>query len=352
MTPELLTEYTPRLTIAWQSLQTEMLTEYARKNRLSGEVTAVLKDYLAQPGKFIRPMLTLFLAEVYGRQPSRQLERLALSLEILHLYLLIHDDIMDQSDRRRGGPSLHRLFEAHHRALHLRGDAVHFGESLALLVGDLFENKAEELWTEAIAKKVIPAKMRQQFDQLKDEVYWGQFLDVRQSIDPQLPPLEHIIQVMREKTGRYSIYRPMQLGVLAAGTTEPTWIAPFAEAVGLVYQLTDDILGTFGDQTKTGKSIDADIQERKLSPLVYFAFEEATGNDYEKLTRYYLKDDATIKPPEIKTILARSKAKERTQALAADYYHQATAVLEDPEVPEKARQKLANFAQFILNRDH
>lgn len=351
-TPRLFTTYVPLLRTQWGTLVAEIVNDFGAKSPWSNEVATEFEAYLTNPGKFLRPLLVLFAYETYARKPvSTAYIRVALSLELLHIYLLIHDDIMDQSLLRRGGPALHKRFEKSHLDLELRGNSAHYGMSLALLVGDMVSNLAESIWTDSIDSQTIPSTLRSQFDQLKSEVYWGQFLDVRLSVDRKVPTLEAILQVMREKTGRYSIYRPMQIGVLSARCPEPTWLEPFALATGVAYQTTDDLLGTFGDQQKTGKSIDADLVERKITPLVHFAFEGADQSDLELLNRYYLQEDSVISPNTIKAILKKTGSDAKTRALARTYGNEAKSVLAQSNLDAQAKGLLEELISFILVRE-
>lgn len=347
---KLISSYHPRVSQAWQQYLNEILTEIAQKNAYSGEVADVLRDFFAAPGKLIRPILFLYAYEQLGQEPAeKQTVRLALSFEILHAYLLIHDDVMDQSLLRRNGPSLHARFAQLHVSKRLQGDAQRFAENMAILVGDILANEAEKLWSEALNQNRAPLAAKQSFDTLKDIVYWGQYLDIRLTAEPRIPTLKEITDIMRVKTGDYSVYRPLQLGLLTANATEPAWLKSFAENLGILYQITDDILSTYGDQATTGKSIDSDILERKSTALVHFAHEHALPADKQILVRYYA-GGYQNSPQEVRAILDRTRAETHAKELAHNYYRRCTNDLETSDILPHIRHDLTELANTILKR--
>lgn len=347
---KLIYSYHPRISNAWQEYLNELLSEVAQKGTYSGEIVTILRDFFAVPGKLIRPILFVYAYEQLGQKiANKQIIRLSLSLEILHAYLLIHDDVMDQSLLRRNGPSLHVRFRDLHSQKQLQGDANRFAENMALLLGDILSNEAEKLWSWALSKSLVTATTKQSFDELKDIVYWGQYLDIRLTAEPRIPSRAEILNIMRTKTGDYSIYRPFQLGILTANAAEPGWLKDFAEHLGILYQITDDILGTYGNQATTGKSVDSDILERKPTMLVHFAHAHALPADKQILVRYYAGGDQNS-PQEVLAILDRTRAETHAKELAHNYYRRCTNDLETSDILPHIRHDLTELANTILKR--
>jgi geranylgeranyl diphosphate synthase type I len=354
MPPKILSQYSPSLNTAWHRLLHTMSrkTKYA----FSQGGLELLLTYASHPGKFVRPTLFLASYEIHsGKRAMAQMRTLALSLEFLHLYLLIHDDIMDQSKTRRGQPSLYKLFETYHLKNKLKGDRVLFGRNMAILMGDVVANQAEILWTQAISSNIATPTMRHFFDDMKQEVYWGQYLDLLAPAQPSPPSLETILTIMREKTGRYTIIRPLQIGAVVAGADPKSlqWIEDFGRNLGIAFQAIDDLLGTYGKSQETGKPTQSDIAERKWTPLVYYAFCNASPAEREVLTRHYQENSLDSKEyATIKTIFTKTKAHEQTQLLADTYYQKSLAVLHQAPIQSRHKKLLQEFADFILMRNY
>lgn len=227
-------------------------------------------------GKRLRPALVhhAFLA-CGGRNPA-EAEPLALATELLHTYLLIHDDIMDHADTRRGLPTVHAAFSARHRQAGFRGDGADYGRSMAILAGDLAASYAFELAAETQAPPERKRALEATFAAMAQEVVLGQYLEIRASVAG--PPSEdELLRVLRLKSGRYSVERPIELGALlaAAGPEQRAALAIYGRVVGEAFQLKDDLLGVFGEAAATGKSVSGDLAEGKHTFLVHFALRAA-----------------------------------------------------------------------------
>ncbi|HEU5323660.1 MAG TPA: polyprenyl synthetase family protein, partial [Methylomirabilota bacterium] len=198
--------------------------------------------------------------------------------------LLIHDDIMDHAELRRGQPTAHVVFRELHEARRLRGSAESFGGSVAILVGDLAYALAFELFGQALtaaAQASSPGleRLQRSFSAMCQEVIGGQYLElsIAHRAVPEGPPGEtlerELLEVLRLKSGRYTAERPIELGALLAGAAPEVSeaLARYGRAVGEAFQLQDDLLGVFGDASRVGKPVGADLVEGKLTFLIYHA---------------------------------------------------------------------------------
>ncbi len=213
----------------------------------------------------------------------------AASLEWLQGSALVHDDLMDGSDTRRGRPSVHRAFEARHRDEGRVGDPVGFGASVAVLLGDLMLSWCDEMMTSAIldSPTMTPhiRAARSYLDLCKTEVVGGQFLDVLGQTRPTLT-VDEAMRIVRFKTAKYTVERPLHMGAALAGAG-PELIAGLTDValpLGEAFQLRDDVLGVFGDPSVTGKPIGDDLREGKRTVLVARAHELADASGRALLT--------------------------------------------------------------------
>ncbi len=197
----------------------------------------------------------------------------AASLEWLQASALVHDDLMDGSDTRRGRPSIHREYETRHRTENRSGDAEGFGLSTAVLLGDLMLSWCDEMLTRAVLDSPSMVanlgNARRFLDLCKSEVVAGQFLDVVGQTRPSLS-VDEAMKVVRYKSAKYTVERPLHIGAALAGA-EPDLIAGLSEValpLGEAFQLRDDVLGVYGDPSVTGKPAGDDLREGKRTVLI------------------------------------------------------------------------------------
>jgi geranylgeranyl diphosphate synthase, type I len=278
-----------------------------------------------------------------GKKVTVKVLRSALSLELFHLYLLIHDDVMDKGDTRRGGMSLHKMFEIVHHKKQLRGNAEHYGLSMAILVGDMLASKSETLLPPDLT-------LQKSFYDLKKEVYWGQHLDISLSYAPHTAKKADIVRLMRTKTGAYSIWRPLRIGARYGGLSKKksSWTKDFGTNLGIAFQIVDDILGTFGT-VSTGKSVSSDIAERKPTLLLYYCRESAEGAD-KKAIEAYLQSTALKNISAIKLLFEKYTVKEKAQRDAKVFLVKALRSLNTAPLAATTKELFENFARFIVER--
>ncbi|MCA1780648.1 MAG: polyprenyl synthetase family protein [Dermatophilaceae bacterium] len=228
-----------------------------------------LAERSANHGKRVRPLLAHWGWVVAGgptTDTADALARLGAALELLHLFALIQDDVMDRSDTRRGRPTLHVVAsEAHQRHGGL-GDPAHFGDAVATLVGDLALSEATLLGLGA-----GPAVSRA-WRLMTLELVEGQLLDITHAADRSH---DHATarRISRLKTGRYTVTRPLQLGALVAGATREVLdpLTEWGDLVGDAFGLRDDIIGVWGDPEVTGKPAGDDLLGGKPTALLVWA---------------------------------------------------------------------------------
>ena len=199
------------------------------------------------------------------------------ALELVQASALIHDDLMDRSDTRRGEPAVHRRFEARHTAGGWRGGAAAFGDSVAVLLGDLALVWSDELLHASGVAPEDLARARPVFDEMRTEVTVGQYLDLLTQATGDTS-VELAGKVARYKSAKYTVERPLLFGAALAGAPPELSAAysAFGLPLGEAFQLRDDVLGVFGDPSETGKPAGDDLREGKRTALVALALREAS----------------------------------------------------------------------------
>jgi geranylgeranyl diphosphate synthase type I len=217
-------------------------------------------------GKRLRPAFCVSGYLAAGGDPSEDaIIPAAVALELLHACALIHDDVMDESALRRGTPTVHTRFAAEHGSEGWHGQSGRFGESAAILAGDLALVYADRLMAQA------PPVAQAAWGELKSELIIGQWMDVlaaaRFATDLELARWIAIV-----KSGRYTIHRPLVVGAIIAGRPELTpAFEAYGTAVGEAFQLRDDLLNVFGDENVTGKPGGLDLEQHKMTLLLTMA---------------------------------------------------------------------------------
>ncbi len=205
------------------------------------------------------------------------------ALELLHASALVHDDVMDASDTRRGQPAVHKRFAAAHEAARWTGSADRFGAGGAILVGDLLLAWTDELLRTSGLPTGSVWRGLSVLDAMRTEVFAGQFLDLAGQARGA-STVESALRVVTYKSAKYTVERPLQLGAAlhdgrAAGRPDFDQVnaafTGYGIPLGVAFQLRDDILGVFGDPAKTGKPVIDDLREGKRTVMLAIARERA-----------------------------------------------------------------------------
>ncbi|MCP4202396.1 MAG: polyprenyl synthetase family protein [bacterium] len=317
------------------------------------ELTSRLREFVARGGKRLRPALVFFAYEGCGGVDREVVLPLAMSTELLHTYLLIHDDIMDSADVRRGRPTAHILFEADHRGKRWVGDSQHHGESVAILLGDLAHSCAVELFLEAQAHVVRP-ELSACFTAMCQEVVLGQYLEMTAPYRESLSK-EDLLKVLRLKSGRYSVERPIALGALAAGASGQTLegLANYGKALGEAFQLKDDLLGVFGASDTVGKSVDSDIAEGKFTVLVQQALERSDDQGRDLLEAAL--GNRGVTEPQLtaaREVVEASGARAEIERMIESRLERAAVALKGVDLTAGAETFFAGLIAFLRDREH
>ncbi|QQG50944.1 MAG: polyprenyl synthetase family protein [Candidatus Saccharibacteria bacterium] len=228
-----------------------------------------IADIVSSGGKRLRPRMVLLAYEALGGRQPQTLAPVAAAHELLHTSLLIHDDIIDRDTSRRGRKNINGLYEAFYQPYHLdQKDRVHYSYSAAILAGDLLLAAAHQLVIESSLNPRQKTTAMRFFSRGIFEVAGGELVDIESTFMP--PESSSAIMIARYKTASYSFISPLLSGAALAGASSAQLdhLRLFAESLGVAFQLSDDLLGMFGDEKITGKSTDSDIREGKLTYLI------------------------------------------------------------------------------------
>lgn len=323
----------------------------------TAELIGLLADFHRRGGKRIRPLLCLCGWHISAGRPEvdEVAIDLAASLELFHMFALIHDDIMDRSDLRRGRPSMHRMLERF-----WDGDGTGnqhpewFGTSSAILLGDLAMVLSLEMLTASGMSSEQRDSVYPVMDSMRIELLHGQYHDLlaEQSLSADI---EATLRVIRYKTAKYTVERPLQLGAALAGGEAAVLQAcsSYALPVGEAFQLRDDLLGVFGDPARTGKSVVDDLRDGKLTTLIAVALQRGDPAEVTLMTSLVGNpelDSAGVET--IRNVLVSTGAVRAVEDMISQRVRTANRVLERAPFPEQVRNTLADIAALLTNRSH
>jgi geranylgeranyl diphosphate synthase type I len=266
---------------------------------------------------------------------------------------------MDHAEVRRGQPAAHVRFADAHLARGWRGDAGDFGRTAAILLGDLAHTWAVELCAAAAAEVGEPERRRalwESFSAMAEEVIAGQYLEIQVGLRPLADGAseEELLRVLRGKSGRYTAERPLQLGALLAGASEPVLAAlsRYGVAVGEAFQLQDDLLGTFGDAETVGKPVGADLREGKFTFLVYHALRAASAAERAALAAAL--GDADLTPERlavVRRVLEETGARAHVEEMVAERLRAAADALAGLPLAAEGRAFLVGLLEYLWERE-
>ncbi|CAA9316117.1 MAG: Geranylgeranyl diphosphate synthase [uncultured Friedmanniella sp.] len=310
----------------------------------------LLRGLIGTGGKRIRPSMCLWGWVVAGgRRNDRgaaEVLQVATALELLHVFALIHDDVMDESASRRGQPSVHTLAAQLHLHSGSRGSATRFGDNIAVLVGDLAHAEADHLVS------ALPAAMRAIWRVLVIELVRGQSRDLTGSAAGRRD-LAHARQVAQMKSGCYTVWRPLQLGAAAADADPATLevLATYGSEVGEAFALRDDLLGVWGDPARTGKPAGDDLLSGKPTVIISLAHELLHGPARQVLERV---GTPALSPADVTFLqdaLRAGGVVDAVESRISAHVHAAVAALDAEGLDPQGVAGLTQMAHRIAWRD-
>ena len=280
-------------------------------------------------GKRFRPALVTAAHDALGGSCLAAAVEIGAAVELLHTAFVIHDDVIDGDDLRRGRPNVSGTFHAHALTSGAASeDAGAFGRTAGILAGDLALAAAIRAVATCGASTEVTHRLLDLFDAALHTTAAGELADVRLSLSIETASLSESLAMEEQKTSAYSFALPLQAGALLAGAGETT-VARLGEAgrmLGIAFQLVDDLLGVFGDPKETGKSATSDLRTRKQTPLLAHA---RSTPEWEQIWPYLGRDLTDDELAETRWLLTTSGSRRFVEDLAEAHRSTARAVVEE-----------------------
>lgn len=307
----------------------------------------------ASGGKRIRPKIVLMSYTAFGGQDISAIIPIACAQELLHFSMLIHDDIIDRDLTRYGVDNMSGRYEKLYSPfVSDLPNRSHYANSAAIMAGDLMIAAAHKLVNDStVASELKITASNIMYDSIFD-VVGGELLDTESSFRPigSIDPLK----IAHFKTASYSFVGPFLTGASLAGANhqKQSVLRDLAVHLGIAYQLTDDVLGVFGDEKKTGKSASGDIREGKQTLLINTTIAGLSADEKSIFTRCFGKHDANADQVEtIRQLIVSSGAKKAVEQAIDVYVEQAKESLRSLHLDESSYAQIENLIHTATKRD-
>jgi len=318
--------------------------QYARKFMLAG-------------GKRLRASFMYYGYIGAGGKDEQSILKTSMSIEFVHAFLLVHDDIIDNDDTRHNVETIHRHYTDFGKKIFTGKDTKHFGDSIAIVVGDILGAFGNDI----IFSSDFPLEQKfQALSKLQDIVSFtaiGQMKDIYIEYMGKASEQE-ILAMYRNKTAKYTIEGPLYLGALLAGTTQDVLdgFSAYALPLGIAFQIQDDILGIFGDKKRLGKPIGSDIAEGKITLLVARALRNSTRVEKKRLLEI-LKRGALLTEEEcyeFRAIIESTGALREVKDLASSYIDESQKALKNIQerIDPRTYDFLFSVAEYMMKREY
>ena len=332
-------------------------TREARKvDQSSFQMMKAIEEFTLRGGKRIRAALIFYGYQCFSSRNLKEVIKSSMAIEMIQSYLLIHDDIVDRDDKRRGGKTMHKVYEQiGGDKFNLKKNIVereHFGRSMAIFSGNICASLANIILSESNFKNKNVAI--QKVNEIITQVNFGQIVDFFSGYKKTFSEKE-ILKIYKLKTGSYTFEAPLIIGAVLAGAHD-SLLQPFkkyAQYLGLAFNIQDDILELFGEEKKTGKPSGSDLKEGKKVLMIVKAMELASSKDKNFIKKNL--GNKNLKKKEIerfKKIITDTGSLDYCKKKAQLYINKAKLSLKKANYKKKGRDFLEGIADYMLERKY
>lgn len=315
-----------------------------------------LKDYFLVGGKRIRPLLCIASYNAFKKQHDDKIVPASVGIEFLHNASLIHDDIIDKDDYRRGNPSFHFRFKNYHKNYNFKKtNDVDFGNSIGIIGGDTAFFLGLEAYLFNDFEKEINNKAISLYEQAFIDIANGVLIEMDMVNKGKIEIAEYI-QMISLKTSAL-IEKSLLIGANYSQIDKilEKSLSTYGINLGIVFQIIDDILGTFGDEKVTGKPTDGDIREGKKTCLLIEALNKLDSNKKSQLENIVNKDDMSTEDVEIvRSLFLEADVINSSKKLAENYYQKAKSALNSLSdyINPQEFEFFDDLLNFVMNRTY
>jgi geranylgeranyl diphosphate synthase, type I len=351
---ELLKKYKKRVDLFLDRYFEKKIQQAGNIDITAEEAVRMIKEYTMAGGKRIRPAVLYYGYLACGGREEEKIVEASMSVELLHSFLLIHDDVIDRDATRHGVETMHEKFKNVARKYDVAKDINHFGNSMAMIAGDMTAAMAcDIIFNGSFSSDVIVRAL----NKLQDIVFVtipGEMLDVIMEYSGRATE-EEVLKMYEGKTARYTFEGPMHLGCMLAGGNEENLkkFSDYSLPLGIAFQIRDDIIGVFGNEKKIGKPVGSDVIEGKQTLLIIKALEIGNKEQKAVIKKYLGKKDLNeVELDEFRNAIKKSGALDYAQNLSEKMVADALGALDKIDFEnDESKTFFEGIAQYMVKRD-
>lgn len=330
-----------------------VIAETADKDALVAEALSEVKDIILAGGKRLRAAFMCAGYFAAGGTDEDRILRASMSIELVHAFLLIHDDVIDRDDLRHGRPSLHARYARFGKSVLPKAeDAPHFGNSIAIILGDMVAALGNDLIFRSGFPNERIFRALSELQKIVSYTVIGQAMDLSFEFRKDIVR-EDVLRMYEYKTAKYTVEGPLVLGALLAGGDDGliATLGRYAVPTGIAFQIRDDILGAFGTESKLGKPVGSDVEEGKRTLPVIMALERVGVSERTELLRILGSGRVGTKDMDrFRDILRESGALDSSSDFMVQLVKQAKGSVDPAVVADDAKRFLVGVADYISER--
>jgi len=324
------------------------------KNPFLKDYYSTLKDYFLSGGKRIRPLLCIAAYNSFKKKPDEKIVIPSVGIEFLHNASLIHDDIIDKDDFRRGKPAFHYRFTKYHEKYNLKKMvAKDFGTNVGIIGGDTAFFMGLEAYLFNEFEYELNLKAINYYEEVFKEISDGVLIEI-DMVNQKKLEIQDYINMISLKTGAL-LEKSILIGANYAKVDDKylNFLSTYGMNLGIIFQIIDDILGTFGDEKITGKPTDGDIREGKKTCLLIEAFNKLENQDLNRLNELIENPNMSeMDVQEVKDLFSKVDVKDSCESLAEKYFQEAKKALENLKsiINQDELEFFENLLKFVIER--
>lgn len=348
-----LSDFKRKIDLEIKAFLDKTIKETARRDALMADALRYVKKLVLAGGKRLRPAFMYYGYLAAGGREKEEILKTAISVELIHIFLLIHDDIIDRDNLRHGIDTVEVRYKKLGKKFFRKIDYVHFGSAMAIIIGDMVGALGNQVIFDSNFKPELIMQALSRLQGIISMTVIGQSQDIYIENKKKASEKE-ILRMYENKTAKYTIEGPLHLGAILGGAEEKLLrsLSSYALPIGIAFQIQDDILGVFGNEKKMGKPVGADIKQGKYTILVAKAFEKADKKQKVALERLLGKKDLSSQDiEEFLTIIRKTGAydyaKKMSYALSINAKRELTKLKINPE----AKKFLNDVAEYMIERE-
>jgi geranylgeranyl diphosphate synthase type I len=352
---KLLENYKKRVDVNLKKYFQKKIHQAGKSDPLAKEAIKMIADFTMSGGKRIRPAMVYYAYLAAGGKNENRIIEASMCMELTHSFLLIHDDIIDKDEKRHGVSTIHERYKKIGKRWASTKDSEHFGNSMAMLAGDMSAAMANEVLFNCTFPSDIIVRALDKLQLIVYTIVPGEMLDVMLEIQGRASEKD-VLKMYEGKTSSYSFEGPLHLGTVLAGVDNPKMLKNYSQysaPLGKAFQIRDDVLGIYGKEKKIGKPIGSDVIEGKQTLLVVKALELGTRQQRGRIKKYLGKKDLTSRElEEFRMIIKESGSLEYCQNLADNFVKEAIFAINKIDFKnEEAKQFLVGLAEYMVKRE-